>query len=392
MAVLAGAVMAALLMTFALATSTSAAAQGLLGEELAGRMAVAIESYRRIERAGGWPEIPAGSALRRGDSGPHVATLRKRLALAGDLPADPGTAFDTAVEAAVHRFQVRHGLVPTGIVYQSTREVMNVPVSARIRELEENRARLDALRSREPAPRRVVINIPAFELEAVDQMGVALRSRVVVGKIESPTPQLEAEISSVTLAPYWHVPRSLVAKDLRSLLVTDPDYLERNRIRVFSIVDGLLVAMDRSVLDSALPSKGRLMFRQDPGPMNAMGLYRINMPNDQQILLHDTPEKEHFDHAIRTFSAGCVRVEQIGALVEWLLGNAARAAPGGPDGEAGSPRTRVERLESPVPVHIVYITAWVDDQGVVQFRPDIYHWHRRAQMQRLVARHATAVN
>lgn len=366
------------------AVSDGAAAGGpapaLVSAQSVGRLERAIRDYEAIAARGGWARLPEGPALRRRDSGPGVAMLRERLLVSGDLePRErPGTLFDGALEDAVRRFQRRHGLVESGVVYRSTRAVMNVSAADRVAEMRENLDRLRALLGQGGGAREVVVNIPAFALEAVQDGAVALRSRVVVGEPATPTPVMTADAISVTTRPYWHVPRSLVMRDLRPVLSLDPDYLDRARIRVFALIDGRLYPRDPGTIAWNEAARGRLVFRQDPGPENAMGAYRINMPNDRQILLHDTPEKEHFAHAVRAFSAGCVRVERIDALVAWLMAGGPGDG-GGASGEwALSGETRTDHFASPVAVRLAYVTAWVDAGGALNFRSDIYRLNGKA--------------
>lgn len=329
--------------------------------------------YREIVAAGGWPVVPNGPVFRPGDGDPRSTVLSRRLAVSGDLVAPTG---DTAgrisaaeVIAALKRFQARHGLRPSGLVDDPTLEALNVTAESRLAQLRINMVRMrDLSELGVPSPRYVLVNVPAFQLEAVEGNQVVQRHRVIVGRVERPTPSVSATIRNVNFFPYWNVPDSVAQLDLIPHVQKEPDYLEREHIRIQS--GGVEIA--RNQVDWQTASAAQLKFRQDPGPWNALGLIRFDMPNPHTVYLHDTPMKNFFGQRNRAMSAGCVRVEGVSELAEWIM----RDAPGW-DGakirrvlEAG--QTVEAALSKPVAVHFVYITAWAGSDGRVEFRSDLY--------------------
>ncbi len=345
-------------------------------DEMISAMESAIRRYQRLVNTGGWPKVPKGRMMRSGESDDRVPILRKRLRMSGDLRSgDSGYydsyTFDEQLAAAVRRFQLRHGLRPTGRVERSTYPALNVTAQERLAQLRLNLGRIHDLMKNGVEDRYILVNIPAFQLEAVEHFEVQQRHRAIVGRTERQTPSITATIRGLNFFPYWRVPDSVANFDIIPRLAKEPDYLRKEKIRVLNGVDGPEVDPYSVVWGS--PDAARLKFRQDPGPQNALGLVRINMPNKDIVYMHDTPMKTLFGQRSRNFSAGCVRVEDVFKLVEWI----ARYEPGWEQPgqvdrviEAGQPLD-VE-LTRPIPVYFSYITAWAERDGEVVFRPDIY--------------------
>ena len=349
--------------------------QPLLDQRTLQGLEAAEDRYRAIVSQGGWPTVPPGPSFRPGDGDPRTGALARRLATGGDLPHPPPGApmrLDASeIAVAVQRFQRRHGLRPTGVADSATIEALNVTAESRLAQLRANIARVRDLTRAAPASKPyVLVNVPAFQLEAVDGGRASLRHRVIVGRVERPTPGVRAHIRNVNFMPYWHVPESVARTDLIPHLQKDPEYLEREYIRVLTDWQGQEVASQS--IDWRSPSAALFKFRQDPGPRNALGLIRLDMPNEHAVYLHDTPMKELFGQRERAMSAGCVRVENTADLAAWVL----RSVP-------GWSRARVEEtiargqpldvaLSEPVPVIFAYVTAWTDAEGVVEFRSDLY--------------------
>lgn len=337
------------------------------------QMLAAIDRYRRIVGAGGWRRLPDRITLRPGDSGNEVAIVRRRLELSGDLAprasSDP-YFFDQRLEEAVKRYQILNGVEPTGIVYGITQRLMNVPADTRLRQLELNLDRLRAILGKTLAsPKFILMNSASFELQAIRGGRVEIASRTIAGKRATPTPTISASVQAINLLPYWHVPASIAKAALVPAIRKDPAYLFKERIRVFSTFGG--EEIDPASVNWWGAEAERYVFRQDPGPQNALGVLRLDMPNKQIVYMHDTPMKNLFGYFERAVSAGCVRVERYLDLAAWTL-----------DGHQGWTRERMEqsiaagqratiKLPAPVPVHFIYLTAWTD-QGVVHFRNDVY--------------------
>jgi len=335
----------------------------------------AIDRYQHIAASGGWPRVPPGRMMREGEEDERIPVLRKRLRLTGDLltrtPGYNTYIFDDVLAAAVARFQRRHGLRPTGRVERSTYPALNVTAEERLAQLRLNLGRVRALMGGAIEDRYILVNIPAFQLEAVERFEVQQRHRVIVGRTQRQSPSVKATVRALNFYPYWRVPDSVAHLDLIPRLMKEPDYLAKEKIRVLNGVDGPEV--DPMAVNWGSPEALKLKFRQDPGPQNALGLVRIDMPNEHNVYMHDTPMKNLFDQRSRDFSAGCVRVQYVFGLVDWI----ARYEPGW--GAPGRAREIVQagqavdiNLTRPVPVYFVYITAWAERDGEVEFRPDIY--------------------
>ena len=336
----------------------------------------AIDAYQGIVSAGGWPLIPGTRMIRPEDDDERTPLLRQRLMISGELSRRAaetyGYGFGDDLEAAVRRFQLNHGLRVSGRVDKATLQALNVPAQARLQQLRINLARLRELTQHRIEDRYVLVNAPAFQLEAVEHHQVELRHRVIAGKPERPTPSVRATIKALNFFPYWRVPDSVATLDLIPRLVKEPDYLQKEHIRVHSgSFNG--PEIDATNIDWRLADANRLKFRQDPGPQNALGLVRLDMPNAEGVYMHDTPMKPLFNQRARAFSAGCVRVQDVFALAEWV----ARYEPGWD--RPGRAQQIIEgghaldlNLTRPVAVYFTYITAWAEPNGPIQFRPDIY--------------------
>jgi murein L,D-transpeptidase YcbB/YkuD len=342
----------------------------LLSEATVNATEGALQQYQAIESRGGWPSVPGQETLSIGSRGRVVGVLRQRLLAEGDLVTNIGAPeiFDSYVEGAVRRFQARHGLIVTGAVTAPTYQALNVPCALRRQELETNIVRLRSLAA-DPGPRYVMVNIPGAQVEAVENGVVELRHTAVVGRPDRPSPELKVKALAVNFNPFWTVPASIVRKDLIPRMQQHPNYLAKNHIRIYDPHGNELQA---DQINWYSDDATHYMFRADPGAVNPLGVVRINIANKDGVYMHDTPEKNLFGEDERFDSSGCVRVQNVRELVDWLLQD-----------NGGWDRNRIDqvirsgqrldvKLTRPVPVYWVYITAWANPDGVVQFRPDIY--------------------
>ncbi len=333
-------------------------------------VSLAIASYSDIVARGGWPMVPAEQVVRIGASGAPVAALRQRLIISGDLDATLGVsnAFDSDVDASVKRFQARHGIPADGIVGNSTFAALNVPATVRLNQLATNMTRLQMLTGK-LSERFVMVNIPAAQIEAVENGYVAQRHTAVVGKVDRPSPILSSAIHEVNFNPFWTVPASIIRRDLIPKMQSDPGYLEDYRIRIYNQQGSELFS---SQVDWHSDEATNYMFRQDPGDFNSLGQVRINFHNKDGVYMHDTPAKGLFNEEYRFDSSGCVRVQNVRELIGWLL----RDTQGWGREQVDQMYRNGERLDVPltkrVPVHWTYFTAWAMGDGVVHFRNDIY--------------------
>ena len=332
--------------------------------------AKASERYARIVDGGGWPTVPG--ALKPGSKGKGVSALRRRLAAEGDLEgaAGDGETWDEGLTAAVKKFQFRLGLRQTGAVSGATLKALNIPAAVRFRQLASSAQRI-AGSSFPFGDRYVVVNIAAAAAEAVDNNKVTRRYTVVVGDVDHRSPEVSTRIQAVNLNPTWTVPTSIIKNEIIPKMRTDPGYLSRNRIR---ILDGRGNEVNPGAVDWSSERAVNYTLRQDSGTGNSLGQIRINMPNKHAVYMHDTPSKRHFGSDYRFLSHGCVRVQGVFDLAEWVL----QGTPGGWDKAkiqstiAGGDRVEVKVARS-TPVIWVYLTGWASADGMVHFRDDVYN-------------------
>lgn len=339
----------------------------------------AVAQYQNIVAQGGWGEVPATKKLQLGVDDPDVVPLRKRLMIAGDLAQSAGisTSFDSYVDAAVKRFQTRHGLPADGAMGKYTYAAMNVSAQIRLGQLETNLQRL-----REKAgtlgSRYVLVDIPAAQIEAVENDRVVLRHTAIVGKIDRQTPVVNSKINEIIVNPYWNAPVSIVRKDIIPLMRKNPDYLKDSHIRLFA-PDGSEV--DPMNVDWSTDDAEKYRFRQDPGSGNAMASVKINFPSPDGVYMHDTPQQSLFGKMMRFDSSGCVRVQNVRDLVTWIL----RDTPGWDrqhfEATIKTGENTPVQVVNPVPVHFLYLSAWSTGPGVVQFRDDVYALDGASELQ-----------
>jgi murein L,D-transpeptidase YcbB/YkuD len=331
----------------------------------------AIARYEQIVAAGGWPQVPQAERLRTGTRHPAVVALRQRLTVAGDL--DPAAVendiYDSYVEAAVKRFQARHGISADGRPGALTMKALNIPAEQRLNQLKINLARLRSFDTKK-AMRFVVCNIPAAQLEAIENGTVMSRHIAVAGKPDRPSPELNSRIVEINFNPFWTVPVSIVRKDLIPKMQAEPDYLTRYGIRIFDPKNNELTpAQVNWFSEEAVNYK----FKQDPGERNSLGTIRINFPSAHGVYMHDTPYKNLFGDDVRFDSSGCMRIQNVRDLVVWMLSETSGWSRIEIDEVIKSGERKDAKLKPEVPLHWVYITGWATADGVVQFRDDIYN-------------------
>ena len=362
----------------------------LLGDDTRQALETAVLRYQDIVAAGGWRTVnPGGRTIKSGDEDDRIPAIARRLLVSGDLHNHQNrtvpTTLNGELEAAVQTFQSRHGLRPTGQVDRTTVQMMNISADMRLAQL-----RISLVRTRELAAqvgnveRYILVNIPAFALEAVERTSVAQRHRVIAGRAERQTPGVKAFIKNINFFPFWHVPESVAHLDLIPKVKKEPDYLTKEKIRVLKTYKGEEVPVE--TIDWNNPVVQTYKFQQDPGPQNALGLVRIDMPNEHTVYMHDTPMKQLFGQRGRSYSAGCVRVDGVFDLVAWILKDVPSMDRAQIDVILRDGNPVDIPLPRPVPVHFVYQTAWASADGRVDFRPDLY---ARDGIQGIVASYST---
>src|SRR3954471_24678075 len=331
----------------------------------------AIGQFEGIVAKGGWPEVAQSDRLRLGSRNPAVTALRQRLTVSGDLDTHTGGSdvFDSYVEAGVRRFQARHGLTVDGVVREQTLKALNVPAAVRLAQLRTNLVRLRSM-SGNLGARYVVCNIPAARIEAIEGGVAVSRHTAVAGKPDRPSPDINSKIVEINFNPYWTGPVSIVRRDLIPKMQAEPDYLVANHIRIFDMRGEELTP---SQINWYSTEAVNYRFKQDPGDFNSLGSMRINFPSKDGVYMHDTPAKGLFGEDMRFHSSGCVRVQNVRELVNWLLQETPGWSRQEIDAVIKSGERKDARVSHPVALYWVYITAWATPDGVPQFRQDIYN-------------------
>jgi len=342
------------------------------------RLKFALAAYRDIEKKGGWPTVPKGAALKPGMTDKRVPILRERLQITGDLDANAkgdGDFYGAELEAAVKRFQERHGLTPDGIIAENTVEAMNVPIADRIRQMELNLERRRWMDD-DLGGYYIFVNVADQELKVVRDEKTIHTAKLVVGKPYSRTPVFSDKMKYIVINPYWNVPTSIANKEYLPKLKKDPGYLKRQNIRIFSGAGDNAAEVNPYNVNWSSLNRMPYSLRQDSGPKNALGRVKFMFPNRFNVYLHDTPQKALFDKDLRVFSHGCMRVQDPLDFAALLLADQGwdRSRI---DVAVATGKQRVINLEKPIPVHITYLTAWVNKDGAVNFRRDVYNRDRQ---------------
>jgi L,D-transpeptidase YcbB len=334
------------------------------------RIKAALLSYADIQVRGGWPALPADAKLAPGASGPEVALLRRRLVISDDLAPEQeeGDAYDAAVADAVKRFQLRHGLEANGSVGPQTLRALNIPVAARIKQLEASIERLLGM-DFVFAERYVVVNIPAAFVEAISHDKVERRYRVIVGKVDKPSPTLTAYITAVNLNPTWTVPLSITKTEIFRHMRKDPTYISRMHMRVLGAHDEEISPQS---IDWSSDRSPNFTVRQDSGAFNALGNLKIDMPNPYSVYMHDTTTRNLFADDYRFDSHGCTRVDNVRDLATWILQDVPGWNRAAIDAGIAGGVLKIVNLPHKMPVAWVYLTGWVTRDGTIQFRDDVY--------------------
>ncbi len=340
------------------------------------KMIEELKRLRRVQAQGGWGKTPASSRLRYGRSGSAVKKLKIRLQKEGDYTCSQlNSTYDQCLKKAVKRFQKRHGLSPTGTVNKYTRAKLNLSVNWKIKKLLLNIDRVKRLPN-QPEDRYIMVNIPDFRLYYKENGQQKLTMRVIVGDKKHHSPIFSNKVSFIVLNPYWLIPDSIVQKEMIPKMLKNPKYLEQRGYEVRKNYKFSVPPIDTSKIDWAkVLSSGqtkKYKFMQPPGKKNALGKIKFKFPNRYAVYLHDTPTKKLFNRSQRAFSHGCIRIAEPRAL----LSTFAKHEPSINYNRAkqilrGKEKKQLN-LSKPVPVHIVYLTTWINTDGLLHYRPDVY--------------------
>mgnify|MGYP001766655687 CR=1 FL=1 len=333
----------------------------------------ALKRYRDMKAHGGWGTVPAGPKLEAPMEDARVEALRKRLQATGELAAAAGAQrhlFDDAVVQAVKRFQARHGIDADGVVGPATLAALNVPVDARIDQIRVNLERARWL-LRTPERDYLAVNIASFDAALFRNGEPVWAARAIVGRPYRMTPLFRADMTYIVFNPTWTVPPTILKKDLLPKVKGDPSFLARNS---FKVVDRAGQTVDASTIDWSTARAATLPYQivQQPGKKNALGRIKFMFPNKYQVYLHDTPDRTLFQRAARTYSSGCIRVDQPVELARLLLNGSPEWPPARIDKVLAGKKTVTARLPAAMPVFLLYWTVEVPADGSVHFRNDVY--------------------
>jgi len=339
------------------------------------RLRTGLGLLREIARTGGWSSIGDGPKLEIGSGGDRVLALRSRLAASGDVAQTDRASdtFDQALGDAVRRFQLRHGLDVDGVVGAATLRALNVSAAERARQIQTNLERWRWLPA-DLGERHIEVNIAAFDVRVVEGSRTVRVHRAVVGRQYRQTPTFSGTMTYLVLSPYWHVPPTIAAVDKLPDLRANPTSMLAQRIVLLDAITN--EALDPSSIDfssmSGTEFNRRFRLRQDPGPTNALGAVKFMFPNRHNVYLHDTPSRELFARTTRGFSSGCIRVEDALGLAEYLLADQPTWTRSRIDQVVNAGLEQTVRLTRGLPIHLLYWTAWADEEGSLHFRDDLY--------------------
>ena len=314
-----------------------------------------LGKYYSIAKAGGWPQITAKKTLKKGVSDPSIPIIKKRLAITGEMVGkDSSQVFNDTLENAVKIFQTTMGYKPDGVITAQLIKDMNVPATERLKQILLNMGRMRWMPT-EPDGRLIIVNIPEFVLHVYENKKKAWDMNVVVGKEGHNTTMFTGDLNQVVFSPYWNVPPSIVQKEILPKMASNPDYLANQH-------------MEQTGTDE----NGVPKIRQLPGENNSLGKVKFLFPNSFNIYFHDTNAKDLFSRDKRAFSHGCIRLSEPEKMAQYLLRDQPEWTTEKIEEAMNSGNEKYVRLKNPVPVIITYYTAWVDDNGRINFRDDIY--------------------
>ena len=334
-----------------------------------------LANYTRIAKNGGWPLITTSAkTIKQGVSLPEIIAIKKRLQITGDLAVpDTTKKFDSPLVEAVKNFQTRHGYTPTGVITQPLIADLNVPVEKKIQQLLIN---LDRMRWMPTLPNgsMILVNIPEFVLHVMNGKQEEWSMNVVVGKEGHNTMIFTDDLNQIVFSPYWNVPPSIVKKEILPKMETDPGYLAGQNMEIVKN-------------DGDLP-----VIRQLPGPKNSLGKVKFLFPNSFNIYFHDTPAKSLFNKDMRAYSHGCIRLSDPEKLASYLLKDQPEWSTAAIKDAMNSGTEQFVKLKKAIPVFITYYTAWVDANGKLNFRDDIYGHDESLAQKMFVSSRAVATN
>lgn len=337
----------------------------------------ALTHYRRLQQEGGWDTLTAGKTIKPGMTDPRIPQIAQRLAKTGELQntAWSGQTYDQELTEAVKEFQRHFLLEQDGIIGKKTLAAMNIPVAQLIRQIILNMERWRWLPRRLDG-KRIFVNIAGFQLFGATDEQVEITMPVIVGKVYHKTPVFTGSLRYIEVNPYWNIPDSIAENEMVPHMQNDPEYLEKNHIRILDGWEENAPEVNPASIDWHTIGRNikRYRLRQEPGPTNSLGRIKFMFPNANNIYLHDTPAHELFQKTIRSFSHGCIRVSRPLELGAYLLqGNKKQLNVQQLNDIIATNSHQIILLDKSLPVHILYRTVRASAAtGEVFFYPDIY--------------------
>ena len=337
-----------------------------------------LEKYMAIRADGGWESVTLTGKLDPGKSAQGVMSLRERLLVTRDyIPCDESNedlVYDMCLQEAVKRFQARNGLATDGVVGPGTLGVLNKSVEERITTIRLNLDRLKWLNER-AGNRHVIINIPDFQLYFEENGTMIQTMRVITGTPKHPTPIFSDTVEYIVLNPYWNIPKSIIQKEMIPKLLRNPNAMKKQKIEIYNgwgkdaaKVDPASVNWSKYRYSKHMPYR----FAQTPGTHNALGKVKFLFPNKFSVYMHDTPTKPLFKKNKRAFSHGCIRLQQPRELLQTFTTFNSNINFEEAQETLKGKKKKYFNLQQKVPVDVIYLTAWVDYDGKIQFRNDVY--------------------
>lgn len=379
----------------------------------ANKLLDSIKQLEQIAQNGDYIKLPPFKTLRIGDKSPIVKTLRERLAQSENISINCENIidaqnlttnvtsldaniqkqeiqteenisceeiFDEDLKNAVISFQQSHGLYADGIVGLQTQNFLNMSAKEKINKIKLNLERMRWL-PRDFGEKYLLVNIPEYKLRVIENNNIKLNMAVIVGDKKYPTPIFSDKMSYIVLNPNWNIPESITKKEILPKLLKDPNYLDTKGIEIYQGWDRDASKIEtKEVIETLIlqdiESVPNFRFTQGPSNENPLGKVKFMFPNKHAVYLHDTPAKSLFANARRAYSHGCIRLSKPQELLNLIATDDKNMTLQKADEFFKETSEKSVGLNNKIPIHIIYLTAWVDENGKLQFREDIYNFDK----------------
>lgn len=333
-----------------------------------------MPQYAKLSKLS-WIPIHTTTPLKPGVSHPVISRIRHRLYLLGDLQSKDtqNNLYDWSLEQAVIHYQWRHGLDTSGVIGPKTLQALNTTPRQRLKQLQLSLKKWNQFPDK-IGSQYIRINIPSYSLDLVKDGNKVINMKVVIGKPSRETPTLFSKVQTIVFNPRWNVPEKITNEDILPKMLKNPEYLKKNNFKIYKDWSNQSETVDPSTIDWQQAQTENFPYRlsQKPGISNALGKVKFIFPNNESIYMHDTNHKSLFSRIKRAYSSGCIRLERPFELAEYFLQDNAQLTNENIPDILNSNKTTYVKLKNPIPIHITYITAWVDTNGRAHFREDIY--------------------